>query len=67
MPAFRARRYVRGMKKQGTFLGAPYNWTRPTWAKTKRELWDPANPRLVVPRQFGWGYAINFARLFRRR
>ena len=55
------------MKRTGTFLGAPYSWRRPTWAGLKKETWDPSNPHVLVPRQFGWGYSINFARLFRRR
>ena len=55
------------MKRTGRFLGAPYDWRRPTLQKMKREAWDPENPRLFVPRAFGWGYSINFARVFRRR
>jgi uncharacterized membrane protein len=30
-------------------------------------MWNPSEPRLFVPKAFGWGYSINFARLFRRR
>jgi uncharacterized membrane protein len=27
---------------------------------------NPDDPRLFTPRAFGWGFALNFARLFRR-
>ena len=47
----------------GTFLGAPYDWRRPTVARVKERLWNPDDPRLIVPRVFGWGFEINLARL----
>ena len=53
--------------KTGTFLGLPYDWRRPTLAKIKARAWNPANPHLFVPKVYGWGYSINFARLFGRR
>jgi Family of unknown function (DUF5808) len=55
------------MGKSGRFLGLPYDWRRPTAARIKRRAWDPSNPRLFVPKAYGWGYSINFARLFGRR
>jgi hypothetical protein len=55
------------MKKTGTFLGMPYDWRRPTKARIKRRLWNPNESRVFVPKAFGWGYDINFARLFKRR
>ena len=51
----------------GKFLGVPYDWRRRTWARIKSRVWNPAEPRLFVPRAFGWGWTINFARLFGRR
>ena len=51
----------------GKFLGMPYDWRRPTWARIKSRVWNPAEPKLFVPRVFGWGWTINFARLFGRR
>ena len=47
----------------GTFLGVPYDWRRPTVARVKERLWNPDDPRLIVPRVFGWGFEINLARL----
>jgi uncharacterized membrane protein len=26
-------------------------------------MWNPDEPRLIVPRWYGWGWDINFARL----
>jgi uncharacterized membrane protein len=55
------------MSKTGTFLGMPYDWRRPTMRRIKRRWWNPRDRRLFTPKSFGWGYDINFARLFRRR
>jgi hypothetical protein len=49
--------------RTGTFLGVPYDWRRPTVARIKDRWWNPDEPRLIVSRAFGWGYAINLARL----
>jgi hypothetical protein len=51
--------------KTGTFLGVPYDWRRPTVARYKERMWNPEEPRLIVPRAFGWGYDVNLARLLR--
>jgi Family of unknown function (DUF5808) len=53
--------------KTGKFLGIPYDWRRPTTARAKSRLWNPSEPRLIVPKAYGWGWTINLARLFRRR
>jgi hypothetical protein len=51
----------------GTFLGVPYDWRRKGFrARLKQRWWDPTEPRLIVPRAFGWGYDLNLARLLRR-
>lgn len=51
----------------GTFLGIPYDWRLHGFkARLKQRWWNSAEPRLITPRAFGWGYALNFARLFRR-
>jgi hypothetical protein len=52
------------VRKTGSFLGLPYDWHRPTWERTKASLWNPDEPRLFTPMPFGWGRAINVARLF---
>ena len=54
------------MAKQGKLLGLPFDWRKPTKAKVKSRAWDPENPKLFVPKAYGWGYSINFARLLRR-
>jgi Family of unknown function (DUF5808) len=52
--------------RTGTFLGVPYDWRRPTVARVKERWWNPDEPSLITPRAFGWGYAMNFARLLGR-
>jgi hypothetical protein len=55
------------MSRTGRFLGLPYDWGRPSKARIRGRAWDPSNPRLFVPKAYGWGYSLNFARLFRHR
>jgi hypothetical protein len=57
---------ARPRAKHGSFLGIPYDWRRPTRARIRARLWNPDEPKLFVPRVFGWGWTINFARLFGR-
>jgi hypothetical protein len=53
--------------RTGMFLGVPYDWRRHGFkARLRERWWNPNEPRLFTPRAFGWGYAINLARLFRR-
>jgi hypothetical protein len=64
------REYDRAMNndpKTGTFLGMPYDWRKPTVARAKQRLWNPDEPRLFVPRVFGMGWDVNFARLLGRK
>jgi hypothetical protein len=44
----------------------PFDWRRPTKARYKRALWNPDDRRVFVPKVYGWGYTLNFARLFSR-
>jgi Family of unknown function (DUF5808) len=53
-------------KPQGRFLGIPYNWIRPARRDIGRGIWDPADRRIFGPKDYGWGYGINFAALVRR-
>jgi hypothetical protein len=55
------------MGSTGKFLRIPFDWRRPTLARVKARWWNPGDPRLFTPKSFGWGYDINFARLFGRR
>ncbi len=51
---------------QGHFLGLPYNWRRPTRDEAGKGVWDPDDRRILTPKNYGWGYGINFAALKRR-
>ena len=53
--------------RTGTFLGVPYDWRRPTLARTKERWWNPDDPRLLTPKVFGWGWDVNVARLLGRK
>jgi hypothetical protein len=53
-------------RQPGKFLGVPYDWRRPTWARYQSRLWNPKERRIVVPRAFGWGWDFNFAEIARR-
>ena len=57
----------RNKSRTGTFLGIPYDWSRPTKARFKERMWNAEEPRLMTPRAFGWGYDLNFYRLFHKR
>lgn len=52
---------------EGSVLGMPYDWRRPTIARARARLWNPDDPRLLTPKSFGWGYSLNFYRLFHWR
>ena len=51
----------------GKFLGVPYDWRRPTLARTKERWWNPDEPKLLTPKVFGWGWDLNLARLLGRK
>jgi hypothetical protein len=53
--------------RTGRFLGLPYDWRRPSMRRLRQEVWNPDEPRLLVPKSHGWGYGLNFAALRRRR
>lgn len=46
-------------EKFGTFAGIPYDWRRPTKARFRSRVWNPAAP-FITPRWYGWGYDLNF-------
>jgi len=41
----------------------PYDFERPTVAKIRDRLWDPASDRIIVPQPFGIGWTFNLAAL----
>jgi hypothetical protein len=53
-------------KLTGRFLGMPYDWRLPTWARLKHGIWNPQDQRLYTPKSFGWGYSFNLAEAARR-
>ncbi|MFF0776547.1 DUF5808 domain-containing protein [Nonomuraea wenchangensis] len=44
-------------------LGLPVETRGPVSAEVRSRTWDPANPRLVVPRLFGLGWTLNLGAL----
>jgi hypothetical protein len=54
------------MGKTGNWRRIPYDWRRPTVARIKSRLWNQDEPRLFVPRPYGAGWTVNFARLLGR-
>lgn len=44
----------------GRLLGIPYDVRPPSSERYASRLWDPRNPRIVVPRLFGMGWTVNF-------
>ena len=50
-------RYIeKGVK---TFLGIPYDFSRPTFRKIKERWWNP-DRRLFKPKVWGWGWTFNW-------
>lgn len=48
------------------FLNVPYDFRRPTVARIQERWWNRNDKRIITPRVFGWGYAINFYQVLRR-
>jgi hypothetical protein len=46
-------------RRTGRWLGLPYDWRRPTFARTCERIWNPHDPRLLTPKSFGWGLDVN--------
>jgi hypothetical protein len=46
--------------KTGTFLKMPYDWRKPTKARTKSRLWNAEDRHIFTPKTYGWGYSFNF-------
>ena len=41
----------------------PYDFRRPSVARVRERMWNPADSRLVVPSVLGVGWTVNAARL----
>lgn len=46
--------------ERGRFLGIPYDWRWPSWARIRTRMWWPGGP-MCPPKTFGWGWTLNFA------
>jgi len=44
----------------GTVLGVPYDVRVPTAQRVAERLWNPRDPRLLMPRIWGMGWDLNF-------
>jgi hypothetical protein len=38
----------------------PYDLREPTAERAQARLWNPHDRRLLTPKAYGWGYALNF-------
>ncbi len=45
---------------QGRVLGMPYEFRAPSAGRIMERLWNPADPRIIMPRTWGVGWTINF-------
>jgi hypothetical protein len=43
----------------------PYDLRRPTLARVRQRLWNPADRRILVPTVFGVGWTVNLGRLLK--
>jgi len=52
---------------EGRIAGlVPYDLRRPTLARARERLWNPADHRIFVPAVFGVGWTVNFGHLLKR-
>jgi len=47
----------------GRLLGVPFDLRMPTARRYARRLWDPTDPRVLVPKALGVGWTVNFGSL----
>lgn len=52
-----------GSRLAGRFLGVPYDLRSPTARRYAAQLWDPTDPRVLVPKALGIGWTVNFGSL----
>ena len=49
---------------EGAIAGRiPYDLRRPTLARARERIWNPADRRIIVPTVFGVGWTVNLGRL----
>jgi uncharacterized membrane protein len=47
----------------GQILYVPYDFRVPTLDRIRQRWWNPDDPRLLTPKVFGLGWAVNVGRL----
>lgn len=52
---------------EGIFLGAPYDWRRPSSSRFLARWWNPHDRRFLTPKAVGWGFDFNLYWLFHSR
>ena len=52
-----------GPQPQGRLLGMPYDFRGASTERVGERLWNPADPRIFMPRLFGMGWTVNFGAL----
>lgn len=52
-----------GPQPQGRILGVPYDFRGATTQRLSERIWNPADPRVFMPRLFGVGWTVNFGAL----
>lgn len=62
-------RELRTPREQRTWHGqvgfVPYDLRPPTLRRMREAWWNPDDPRVIVPRPFGVGWAVNLGRVVR--
>jgi hypothetical protein len=53
-------------RERGRFPGIPYNWRPPSREEAGKGPWDPDDRRIFTPKNYGFGYTINVAAIWRR-
>lgn len=51
----------------GRWLGLPYDFRRLDRQRLKDSVWRPDDPRLFLPKAWGWGLGINLHRVLHPR
>ena len=52
---------------QGSIMGIPYDFRRPTPERLRATFWNENTPQILVPQAFGMGWTINFYPLLHPR
>ncbi len=52
-------------RRQGRFLGMPYDWRRPTRRRLRSRAWN-SEGKVFTPKTVGWGYGINLRAFWRK-